>query len=539
MPRMRGRARLAQVLVVCGLAAAGVLAFGVASASAAGTFFCSNNVVADAGLQGDINGGGTVTVFGTCRGNYLVPVSVTIQAGAPGATLNGNATGTVLYVAGGGVTLTLRGMRITNGNAGAGGGIFVDCCADTLNLQNSVVTGNTAGEGGGIFIFDGTMNAVASTISNNSGEVGGGGIFGFEFVFINLTNSSVTGNTAPDGSGGGIFGLIEVFVTMTGTTVSRNSALFSGGGIFLVEFSSLNATASTIASNVTGTVEDPFESNGGGIWADFSPVTLTSTRVSWNTAVGYGGGIWFGDGDINFDTAPPTGGAPITAHAGHFKLPPLPALPKAAASVIGKQPPILPSPGLNVVSSTVDHNTVTFGAGGGIANESCEENSTATLTGSTVAFNRTTGDDLDTDSGGGGYVQYGNDCEEETTASLVATQTSFGGNLAKSSVGGAIFNVNYGPEGGALVTLAQSPTLRVGFSLNDNQALWGGGIFNFGDGASVALQPGAHIVHNQAFVSGGAVFNDCDATLSVAPGVGIMQNTPNQVVTNLGPCMLD
>src|SRR5262249_6026910 len=133
-----------RVLVVCGLAAAGVLAFGVGSASAAGTFFCSNNVVADAGLQGDINGGGTVTVFGTCRGNYLVPVSVTIQAGAPGATLNGNATGSVLTVTGGGVTLTVRNMRITNGSFFVGGGINMGCCGNTLNLQNSVVTVNTA-----------------------------------------------------------------------------------------------------------------------------------------------------------------------------------------------------------------------------------------------------------------------------------------------------------------------------------------------------------------------------------------------------------
>src|SRR5262249_24778240 len=157
--------------------------------------------------------------------------------------------------------------------------------------------------------------------------------------------------------------------------------------------------------------------------------------------------------------------------------------------------PILMSPGLNLVSSTVDHNTSLIAAGGGIANDSCEVDSPVTWTGSTVAFNRTTGNDLDTDSGGGGYVQDGNAWDADTTASLVATQTSFGGNLAKSSVGGAIFNANFGPEGNALVTLAQSPVLRVGFSLNDNQALWGGGIFNFGEGASVALQPGAHIVH--------------------------------------------
>src|SRR5262249_47822222 len=171
-------------------------------------------------------------------------------------------------------------------------------------------------EGGGIFLVEGdTLNAVASTISNNHTPLEGGGIFAEDFVFVNLTNSSVTGNTA-DFFGGGIFGAGEAFVTMTGTTVSRNTAGFEGGGIFRVEGSTLNATASTIASNVVGSVEEA--GDGGGIFADFSPVTLTSSRVSWNTAVGYGGGIAFEDGDINFNTAPPTGGAP-TVHAGRFK----------------------------------------------------------------------------------------------------------------------------------------------------------------------------------------------------------------------------
>ena len=193
---------------------------------------------------------------------------------------------------------------------------------------------------------------------------------------------------------------------------------------------------------------------------------------------------------------------------------------------------------MDVVNSTVSGNSVTGdpfesrAAGIGIIDDSF-----LFLNGTTVS--RNTADPTGLDGFGGGYTQYGNDCEEDTTASLVATNSQFGGNTAKSSVGGAIFNANFDGAGAALVTLAQTPVMRLPMYLNDNQAEFGGGIFNFGDGANTTLQAGAHVVHNQAFVTGGGVFNDCDGTLTVAPGALIMFNTPNQVFTNLGPCLLD
>jgi hypothetical protein len=195
--------------------------------------------------------------------------------------------------------------------------------------------------------------------------------------------------------------------------------------------------------------------------------------------------------------------------------------------------------GLDLEGSTVDHNTVQSGPGGGIDNSSCQSDSPVVINNSTVAFNRSTATGLLTTSGGGGYSQYGNTCAFDTTASLVATNSQFGGNTAKTGVGGGIFNVNDWPGGAALVTLAQSPVMRLPMYLNDNQAEFGGGIFNWGDGANTTLQAGGHVIHNQAFVNGGGVFNDCAGTLTVAPGAIIAFNTPNQVFTNLGPCLLD
>ena len=59
------RARLAQLVVAGVVASAGVLAFGAGSAFANGSYACTGVAAIDTpGLQGDINTGGTVTVFG-------------------------------------------------------------------------------------------------------------------------------------------------------------------------------------------------------------------------------------------------------------------------------------------------------------------------------------------------------------------------------------------------------------------------------------------------------------------------------------------
>ena len=486
------RARLAQLVVAGVVASAGVLAFGAGSAFANGSYACTGVAAIDTpGLQGDINTGGTVTVFGPkpCVGNWTVPVSVTIVGGSPGATLNGNATGSVLTTAAT-VTLTVRNLKITNGAAADGAGVFDNFCGSVVNLQNALVTGNTASvDGGGVEVDCGTLNATASTISNNTADHGGGIYVDGCGATINVTNSTVANNTAVFNGGG-----IDVFcstVNLTGATFSHNTVTDgSGGGLDVLDGSTLIATASSIISNTAS-------GDGGGINANDSFVTLTSTSLNWNTAAFYGGGIEFGDPFGCTICAPTNAAAPAAAHGPQ----PSTARPQHHAAVVRPQLPVVVFEGLDLESSTVEHNTAQSGAGGGIDNYACESDSPVVINNSTVAFNRATGSELDTDSGGGGYAQYGTDCGGPTTASLVATNSQFGGNTANSSVGG--------------------------------------GIFNYGDGANTTLQPGSHVIHNQAFVNGGGVFNDCEATLTVVPGAIIAFNTPNQVFTNPGPCLLD
>ncbi len=378
----RSRRRVAQLLVLAVMAAAGALAFGAAPALAAGSWTCQGSAAGDAGLQGLITPGGTVTIYGPlpCVGNFSVTANTTIQAGTPTATLDGNGTGAVLAVSGG-ASLTLRHLKITNGSTSGGGGVDVACCGSTLNLTNTQVTGNVADFAGGVFIDDGTINAVASAVSGNSAS-SGGGIYAQDFATVNLTNSSVSGNTnGTGGAGGGLFVTDNSTATLTGATVSNNQGAYEGGGILVAGGSTLQATASTITHNQTTEILNVY--GGGGIWMQDAQVSLDSTTVSWNTSADYGGGIAY------------------YGHNAHQMA------------------------GLTVTNSSIDHNTAAF-SGGGLYSKAESGPATVSLDHTTVAFNRV----LDGD--GGGISNYG-DCGN--TASLLATSSAFGGNLATTRRG--------------------------------------------------------------------------------------------------------
>ena len=150
-----------------------------------------------------------------------------------------------------------------------------------------------------------------------------------------------------------------------------------------------------------------------------------------------------------------------------------------------------------------------------------------------LAGGRPPGHFIDGSSGGGGIA---NLAYEGDTASVASTNSSFQGNLARA-VGGVIANFAFG--GSALVTLAQTNVSTPRSQLNStNQALYGGGIFNTGTNANVTLQTGTNTDHNKAFANGGGIYNDCAASLTIEGGL-VFFNTPDNVFTNLGPCLID
>jgi uncharacterized repeat protein (TIGR01451 family)/CSLREA domain-containing protein len=133
---------------------------------------------------------------------------------------------------------TVAGVTATGASAPCGdtfGGGIVNWGNGSLKVQNSAVSGNSnCFHGGGIvttiFGLSAPVTIVDSTISNNSG----GGIFNGCCVHLDLTNSTIAGNS--DNLGGGI--LNNGTLTVVNSTISGNSApviageCCTAGGIF-------------------------------------------------------------------------------------------------------------------------------------------------------------------------------------------------------------------------------------------------------------------------------------------------------------------
>ena len=121
------------------------------------------------------------------------------------------------------------------------------------------------------------------------------------------------------------------------------------------------------------------------------------------------------------------------------------------------------------------------------------------------------------------------------TARVVATRLLLTGNLARTSNGAGIDNLNAFGGAAALVTLSQSLVGPAPFTPNGgNQALLGGGIYNdaiFSPGgpARVSLQAGTVIAHNQVSIDGGGVYNSVSGSLLIAPGAVFLVNSPDNV----------
>ena len=189
----------------------------------------------------------------------------------------------------------------------------------------------------------------------------------------------------------------------------------------------------------------------------------------------------------------------------------------------------VPGSGLTLTSSTVDHNVGQFGAGG-ILNVAEEADSPVTLVSSTIAYNNAPAIAEIGQAGGGGIYNFAG---TDFLASVTASGSAIRGNLARTSNGGGILNAAGG--GSALVSLVSTSVSSLSGTVNPNQARWGGGIYNSGDGADVTLGKGASVNHNIASGTGGGIFNECNGTITLAGGL-VFLNNPNNIFNDLTSC---
>lgn len=156
-------------------------------------------------------------------------------------------------------TVTLSGMALTLGNAGAGfGGAILSENNSNLTLDRMIIRNNFATAYGAVYFSGGTGRITNSTINNNSANSGLAlGISGT----LNMANTTVSGNFDADGD----TGIGAIF--LTGTANIRNSTIAfnrtsggTGGGIF--NAGTLNIGNSIVADNIAAVSPDIHFSSG-------------------------------------------------------------------------------------------------------------------------------------------------------------------------------------------------------------------------------------------------------------------------------------
>ena len=254
--------------------------------------------------------------FGGLGDNGLPPITSTMTISGNGASILRSSNAPkfrILFIDGSG-NLSLAGVTIGQGSAGAGGAIFNE--SGRLTLLGSRVVSNTAKySGGGIYsggvgaslvmkdqsllagnvaeYGGGLFNAAAASIEgsrvvSNTAEKSGGGIYSSASASLVVKNQSqLAGNEAD--YGGGIFNAADAM--LAGSQILSNTASSSGGGIFnegptgLLTVTAQSLIAGNAAISTPG--KDTF---GGGISNFQATATITDSILSSNSAK-YGGGL--------------------------------------------------------------------------------------------------------------------------------------------------------------------------------------------------------------------------------------------------------
>lgn len=204
------------------------------------------------GTTSDVNGGGAVYVLGNLTLNNEVfsnNVSLSgINGGAIAVGNNANLTATQCTFA-------------NNSSAANGGAININATAVAL-LTGSTFSGNTAAVSGGAIGTAGT---------------------------VQITNSTLTGNTATTARGGAIYNTQNASLTLTHATVVGNSSSTFGGAVY-VNSGTVTLKNSLVIGNSSGSYPDIYPSyvdNGGNIANGGSGTSTSSANLS--SLSNYGG----------------------------------------------------------------------------------------------------------------------------------------------------------------------------------------------------------------------------------------------------------
>ncbi len=274
----------------------------------------------------------------TVCGGYTTTNWTTPDPAANPTTLDAQGQGRGLFI-GGGITVTVEGLRVTGGdatglgggysNGDAGGGVYVYQSTATIsattiysNVAQSGGAGST-GYGGGLSAHTGHVTLLNSRLLSNTasttgaGYGGGAGFYGYNGGSATLISNTIRGNRASTGAatykygyGGGLSfrSMEQGAVFLESNLIQDNTAMDGnesgyGGGIYLQNALTTTIISNTIQGNTAshstaGTSKGGY---GGGLWIQNSPGSVAHNTIISNTGCtgcsGSGGGTWV-DADV-------------------------------------------------------------------------------------------------------------------------------------------------------------------------------------------------------------------------------------------------
>jgi len=252
---------------------------------AAGTVNCTGGAICSSSIgqkgNGGAIGGGTVTITeGTFSGNLAYDGGA-IQQGNTISITNSNFTANTSTWTGGAVNCnsgsltcdisnsTFSGNNVTPG--GFGGGAIALFHPGVKSITNSTITGNSHNSnGGGVYAFNTTVNINFTTIASNSVTTGnGGGLSQNTGATVNLKNSIIAdnidiGGQAPDISGTITSGGYNHIENTTGGTFTPTTGDVTGSDPGLTSLADNGGLSQTQAPSATSVVLDaiPIGTNG-------------------------------------------------------------------------------------------------------------------------------------------------------------------------------------------------------------------------------------------------------------------------------------
>ncbi|MEW6219312.1 MAG: DUF2341 domain-containing protein [Thermodesulfobacteriota bacterium] len=271
----------------------------------------SNTTIGQSGLANQANkGSGLYATAGLDL--TLTNCTVSYNSGRDYAGISLNAmVGTT--------TLTNTNVVYNTANGYTTGGICSN--QSSLTITGGSVSNNSGKEGAGLRLQNVPTITTIDNVAINSNNAGGyiaGGIYSIDSPMAIGNNSSVSNNTSRDGAGIYLTGSYAGFPADTktlidSTTINGNNANGYNGGGILSNGSPLAITNSAITSNsgkqgsglrlinlplvtvITNTqVDDNIGTaiNGGAIYAESSPLTITGGSISRNTGSREGAGLY-------------------------------------------------------------------------------------------------------------------------------------------------------------------------------------------------------------------------------------------------------